>query len=110
MIQLNERWRVVESTFDPPQWLLQRLEGREWRTESWCRTRQGLLTAINEKVIRASEFYPQGGVSMPVEPDALDRVRNLPVATRERDRGAGGYQEPSGHETLPRPSKKAVSA
>lgn len=78
MIQLSPRWRVIESGYDPPQWLLQRWSKAGWATESWCQLRSALLTAINEKVVHARRFYPMGGISTPVQQSALDAVASLP--------------------------------
>lgn len=80
-IMLNDRWRVIESDDRPPyrQWLLQRVSGTGgWKSLSFCQTRHGLLTAIHEKVVKGAVFYPRGGVSIPVDEDALDQVRTLP--------------------------------
>jgi hypothetical protein len=77
-IQLNSRWRVVLSDFDPPQWLLQRGDKGGWKSMSFCQTRIALQTAINEKIVRAGAFYP-GAHSMPVDQSALDAVASLPA-------------------------------
>jgi hypothetical protein len=86
MIQLNERWRIVESDDGPPyrQWVLQRLAGGNWKPKSFCQTRTALLRAINEKIIHADYFYP-GGKAMPVQKQALDMVRNLPERVPQRE-------------------------
>ena len=76
-IDLNNRWRVIEAEYEPPQWLLQRLDGGEWRSKSFCQTRKGLMVAVKEKVARANRFY-QGGNGMPVDPAALHLVLRLP--------------------------------
>ena len=90
MIQLNDRWRVVESDDQLPygQWLLQRSfqrKGKEdWANQSFCQTRKALLTAVNEKIVRADKFYA-GAKAMAVEQEALDRVKNLPERFVQRD-------------------------
>jgi hypothetical protein len=87
MIQLNDRWRVVESDYEPKQWLLQHRRGKAWESVSYCQSKRGLLTAITEKVLRASEFYPHGGKSMPVEAEALDMARKLFDGGLQRETG-----------------------
>ena len=76
-INLNDRWRVIESDYQPLQWLLQRRDAGEWKSKSFCQTRKGLMVAIKEKVARANRFY-QGGNGMPVDPAALHLVSRLP--------------------------------
>ena len=88
-INLNDRWRVIESDDRPPyrQWLLQRnkrVNGNlVWNSQSFCQTRKGLLTAIKEKVARANRFYA-GGHGMPVEPAALHLVSRLPEKIEQK--------------------------
>jgi hypothetical protein len=95
-IALNDRWRIIESGERYPygQWLLQRnkiVKGETiWLSQSYCQTRHGLLTAINEKIVNAHRFYPGGAKSMPVEQQALDRVKNRP------ERWLGREPEPIG--------------
>lgn len=89
-IQLNEHWRVIESTFTPPQWLLQRLANKQadtWQIESWCQTRLALMTAIHEKVILAAEFYPKGGRSMKVDKTVMDWLWKLPTQIGQKPAG-----------------------
>ena len=80
---LNERWRIVWSSPAPHyrMWVLQRskrrADGIEWTGQSFCQSRQCLLTAVDEKVIRAGLFYP-GGESMSVDPAAYAAVTALP--------------------------------
>jgi hypothetical protein len=96
-IQLNDRWRAIQSDYDPPQWMLQRLDSGKWLPKSWCQTRKALLTAINEKIVRAHDFY-QGGHSMPVDPSALDAVASLPEKALRRIGTSPATQDPSGSE------------
>jgi hypothetical protein len=94
-IQLNDRWRVILSDYDPPQWLLQ----RGTLTESWCQTRSALLTAINEKVVHATRFYPNRmSRDYPVEQTALDAVASLPVAANLAPRTVSAANVPSDSE------------
>lgn len=88
MIQLNAHWRVVESSYTPPQWLLQRLNNKTagiWVTESWCQTRLALITAIHEKIILASEFYPNGSArSMKVDKEIMEELWRLPTTIGQK--------------------------
>ena len=83
MIKLNNRWRVTDE--DPLQWMLQRQDKGGWKSMSFCQTRIALQTAINEKIVRASAFYP-GAHSMPVDQSALDAVASLPARRKEAPR------------------------
>jgi len=104
-IQLNARWRVVLSDFDPPQWLLQRSHQSGWATQSWCQTRAALLTAIDEKIVRADRVY-QGGHAMAVEQSALDAVSRLPASSYSAFRGSEATHVPP--TTVSSPSGAAV--
>jgi hypothetical protein len=92
LIQLNDRWRVIDSDDRPPygQWMLQRLDSGDWKPKSFCQTRKALLVAINEKIVRADKFYA-GAKAMAVDPLALDAVKNLPERFPQRDSPTVGY-------------------
>ena len=67
--RLNARWRVI-CCRDDLQWILQRLDGDQWRGNSFCRTREVLLQRIAE---RCGE----------VNATALDLIRALPERYEE---------------------------
>ena len=67
--QLNARWRVI-SCRDDLQWILQRLDGDQWRGNSFHRDRDVLLQRIAE---RCGE----------VDAAALDLIRALPERYQE---------------------------
>jgi len=78
LIQLNDQWRVIEHDAAPRQWILQRIQGKQWINQSYCVTRAGLLTAIKEKITDAVRFY-QGGKTRPVDSGALGAVEAFHV-------------------------------
>lgn len=54
VVQINERWRVIVCR-DDIQWILQSRKGSykgrpAWRGKSFCRTKEGLLSHIREKL------------------------------------------------------------
>ena len=77
MIQLNDQWRVIEHDAAPRQWILQRIQGKQWINQSYCVTRAGLLAAIKEKITDAVRYY-QGGKTRPVDSGALGAVEAFP--------------------------------
>jgi hypothetical protein len=85
-IRLNDKWRV--SMIDhPPQWTLCRLahhKGKEiWQPVSFCQTREALLRAIREKVVRGAEFYP-GSENLAVSASEMAKLADFPARIDRR--------------------------
>jgi hypothetical protein len=86
--QIGDSTRIMLSGFDPPQWLVQRHYGKEWRTILYHRNRDAMLRSLGEighqdglSIIRElPEWCPDPRMAVPLD---------TPVA--DGDSGAGGY-------------------
>lgn len=92
VVQLSEKWRVINPRQGPGQWVLQRRDGNvagsEWTSLSFCRSRKALERSIRERTRRKRKdgtYYSEIDVTLELPPfwgmkgytEADDTVRKM---------------------------------